>query len=183
MCARSDSSSRSASSARLRSVKSSTNATPSFPLSSKRRRADQHGNTAAVFPEVLLLERLRFPVIFSSAPHRSSRSRHSGGVSSVQRTRPDDEILAVVSHHAQKRVIGLNDPTFEIPDENPDDVGVDQAPDLRFAFCEIAVKPRILQRDRRLRRKQLQYRRPGGREDVRSQIVFKVENTDELCPG
>ena len=54
--ARSASSRRSLSSALLRSVKSTTKATPRFPSSSKRRHADQHRNTAAVFPEVLLLK-------------------------------------------------------------------------------------------------------------------------------
>ena len=70
--------------------------------------------------------------------------------------------------------------TFEIPDEDPDDVGVDQAPDLGFAFCEIAVQTGILQRDRGLRGKQLQHRDPGRREDARGQVVFEVEHADQL---
>ena len=37
-------------------------------------------------------------------------------------------------------------PAFEIPDEDADDVGVDQAPNLRFAFREIAVGVRKRQR-------------------------------------
>ena len=92
-----------------------------------------------------------------------------------------DEILTIVSHHAEKRVIGLDDLPFEIPDEDPDDVGVDQAPDLRFAFCEIAVQAGVLQRDRRLRGEQLQHRDPGRREDARGQVVFEVEHADELA--
>ena len=76
------------SSARLRSVRSRTNATPSFPLFVETRRADQHGHAAAVFPKILLLERLERSDRFSSARSRASRSRHSGGVRSVQRRRP-----------------------------------------------------------------------------------------------
>src|SRR5216683_5531115 len=51
--------------------------------------AQQHRHAAAVFPEVLLLESLKDPVAFNSATARSSRSRHSAGVRSVQRTRPE----------------------------------------------------------------------------------------------
>ena len=66
--------------------------------------------------------------------------------------------------------------TFEIPDEDSHNVGVDQAPDLRFAFFEIAVKTRILQGDRGLRRQQFQHRDPGRSEDVRGQVIFEVEH-------
>ena len=80
----------------------------------------------------------------------------------------------------EKRVIGLEDPPFEIPDEDPDDVGIDQAPDLRFALLKIAVQTGIFQRDRRLRGEQLQHRDPGRREDAGGQVVFQVEHADEL---
>jgi hypothetical protein len=36
--------------------------------------------------------------------------------------------------------------TFEIQNENPNNIGVHQAPDLRFAIFEVAIKPRILER-------------------------------------
>jgi hypothetical protein len=36
-----------------------------------------------------------------------------------------DEILTIVSHHVEKGVIGIGDPTVKIPDDDPDDVGVD----------------------------------------------------------
>src|SRR5260221_14447149 len=39
----------------------------------------------------------------------------------------------------KKCVIGLKNPTFQARNENSDDVGIDQAADLRFAFREIAV--------------------------------------------
>src|SRR5437879_4470806 len=53
-------------------------------------------------------------------------------------------------------------------------------PDLSFAIFEIAIELRILERDRRLRRKHLQHRDAVRSENVWRQIVFKVENTDEL---
>jgi hypothetical protein len=51
-----------------------------------------------------------------------------------------------MSHEMKKRVIGLKNPTFQARNENPDDVGVHQAPNLRFALCEIAVGLRKRQR-------------------------------------
>ena len=70
--------------------------------------------------------------------------------------------------------------TFEVPDEDADDVGVDQAPDLRFPFLEVAIETGILQGDRGLRREQFQHRDPGRREDAGGQVVFEVEHTDEF---
>ena len=71
-------------------------------------------------------------------------------------------------------------PTFDLPEEDPDDVGLDQSPDLGFAFFEIAVQTSILQRDRCLRGKQLQHREPGRREDAGGQVVLEVKRADEL---
>ena len=39
-----------------------------------------------------------------------------------------------MSYEMKKRVIGLKNPTLQARNENTDDVGVDQALDLRFAF-------------------------------------------------
>ena len=91
-----------------------------------------------------------------------------------------DEIFTAVSHHVEKRFIGLDNLTFEIPDKDSDNVGVDQAPNLRFAFFEIAVKTGILQGDRGLRGKQFQHRDPRRSEDVGGQVIFEVEQTDEF---
>src|SRR5262249_9095886 len=81
-----------------------------------------------------------------------------------------------------KRVIGLNNPTFKIGDEYPHDVGVDQTPNLPFAIFEVTIKPRVLEGDRRLRRKHLQHHDARRGENARHQIVFKVENADEFSP-
>src|SRR5258707_1018244 len=42
--------------------------------------------------------------------------------------------LMIVPHDVEKGFIGLQNPAVEIPDEDADDVGVDQAPNLRFAL-------------------------------------------------
>src|SRR6478609_6086280 len=143
------------------------------------RYTDQHGHAAAIFPYVLLLERLHAPLLrdppllVAVAPFRRCK------VSPAQTAR--DEILTVVSHDAEKCVIALQNPTSTLPDDDPDDVGVDQASYLRFAFAEIAVQTRIFQRDCRLRGEQLQYRDPGWREDPGGQVVLKVEDADEIA--
>jgi hypothetical protein len=50
----------------------------------------------------------------------------------------------------QECIVGFDDLAFDSKNEDADDVGVDQASDLRFAFLEIAVKTCILQGDRGL---------------------------------
>src|SRR5262245_29016438 len=91
-----------------------------------------------------------------------------------------NQVLTVIPDDTEKRVIGLKNSTFEIGNEDPNDVGVDQTPNLSFAIFEVAIKPRILERDRGLRRQHLQHRDALGRENARRQIVFKIENTYEL---
>jgi len=81
----------------------------------------------------------------------------------------------------QERLIGLNDFTFEIPDKNPQNVGIDQSPDPSFAIFKIAIKPRILKGYRCLERKHLQDADAVTSENVRGQVIFEVENTDEFA--
>jgi len=50
-----------------------------------------------------------------------------------------EEVFALVSDDLKERVIGVENPTFEVPDEDPDDVLVDQPADLRVSFLELAV--------------------------------------------
>jgi hypothetical protein len=105
----------------------------------ERGRADQHGHPTAVLAEVFLLRRWQAPGCLQPfdgprieiAPFRRGQVRpaHATG----------DEILTVVAHHAKKGVIGLDDPTFEFPEVDADDVGVDQTSDLGLALFEIAV--------------------------------------------
>src|SRR5262249_14398506 len=112
------------------------------------RDADQHLHAAAIFAEILLFERwqaaghlqLCHPSYVEVPPFRRREVRPAYA------TR--DHILTLISQHVEKLVIGLDDPTFEIPDEDPDDVSVDQAPDLRFAFLELAVQTAVVDRHR-----------------------------------
>src|SRR3954453_4184118 len=146
----------------------------------EQRGTSENGQAAAIFPEKLLLVWLNSPgclqfcqgAFVALAPFRR---RQIGPAHSAR-----DEIVTAVLQHAQKRFVGFDDRTFEVPDEDPQNVGVDQAPDLSFAIFEIAIELRILERDSCLRCKHLQYRTAARSENVWRQIVFKVENTDEL---
>ena len=105
----------------------------------QRRSADQHRNSAAVSSEVLLL-----PWLCGSGGHHFGYPP-CGVVLPLLRCQvcpahaTRDEIFTIVLYQVEKRVIGLDDPTVDIPDKDADDVGLDQAPNLRFAFCEIAI--------------------------------------------
>src|SRR5882757_1652182 len=110
-----------------------------IPAVLEGRHADQHGNTAAVFPEVLLLKRLQ-----TSGHHMlldqsritipPLRWREVGPAYAAR-----DEILVIVPQHVEKGFTGLQNPAVEIPDEDADDVGVDQAPNLRFALPQCSL--------------------------------------------
>jgi hypothetical protein len=104
-------------------------------------RTDQNGNAATVFPNVLFLERLnrrervqlRERQWMSLVPFRGRNPcpmDASGG-----------EILMIVSQHVEERIVGLENFTFEIQDEGPDDIRVEQPPDLGFAFTENLLRP------------------------------------------
>lgn len=43
-----------------------------------------------------------------------SRSRHSGRISSVRRTRPEKHVLTVICWDTEKRVFSLDNPTFQV---------------------------------------------------------------------
>ena len=149
----------------------------------ERDRTDQHGHTAAVFAEVLLLEGLDGPdhLQLGHGPGVAVAPFRRRQIRPAQAT--GDEIRPVVADYPQKRLVRLDDPAVESPDDDADDIGIDQAPDLGFTFREIAVQTGILQRDRRLRGEQLQHRELGRREDAGGQIVLEVERADRAWPG
>ncbi len=80
---------RSISSARLRSVMSRTKATPSSCFHSKSARAIRIGTRLPSLRKYSFSRGCTVPNVFSSAKARSSASRHSAGVSSVHRSRPE----------------------------------------------------------------------------------------------
>src|SRR5207245_10635121 len=79
---------RSLSWARFCSVKSSTNATPSFPPPSKSAPPSSTGTRLPSFRKYSFSNGWKIPDAFNSATPCSSWPRHSAGVRSVQRTRP-----------------------------------------------------------------------------------------------
>src|SRR5216684_7770801 len=93
----------------------------------------QYGHTATVFSCEFFFERLEptaaflpfDPCVIPVAPvgRRQVRPPYTAR----------NQVFAIVAHRAKKFVVGLKNATVEIPDENPDDVGIDQAPDLCFA--------------------------------------------------
>jgi hypothetical protein len=50
----------------------------------------------------------------------------------------------IVPHDVEKSFIGLQHPSVEIPDKDADDVGVDQAPNLRLALSQSPLPPKRL---------------------------------------
>ena len=91
-----------------------------------------------------------------------------------------EEILSLVSYDPEKRVVGIEYPSVEIPNEDSDDVGVDHATNSGFAFGELSIEIGIFQRDRGLRGEQLQHRDTGWREHPRGQAILQIQNADEL---
>ena len=80
---------RSSCSARLRSVRSSTNETPWFPLSSNSVPPISTGTRLPSFRKYSFSNGWTIPIVFSSATVRASRSRHSAGVRFVRFRRPE----------------------------------------------------------------------------------------------
>src|SRR5215469_4913751 len=116
---------RTASSAFLRSVKSNTKAAPSLDIPSNVAAPTSTRDAAAVFPEVLFLMRLggsgrlqlRHTSVVSSAPLGRRQFPPSQSTPA--------EIVAAVSHDAEESFVRVYNPTIEMPDEDPHNVGVD----------------------------------------------------------
>ena len=107
-----------------------------------RGTADQHGHAAAVFAEVFLLTRLdgsgghhvyhTLRGVVAPFRRRQVRPAHATG----------DDIFTIVLDDAKKCVVGLENPPLHIPDEDADDVGVDQPSDLRFTLFDLSLQSR-----------------------------------------
>jgi len=68
----------------------------------------------------------------------SSVSRHSAGVSSVHRSRPE-MIFPGISNHIEKGLVGIDDSAVNIPYHDPDDVRIDQTSDPGLTLLEIVT--------------------------------------------
>src|SRR5260370_9391719 len=111
------------------------------------RAAEQHGHATAVLAEPLTLERLQAPGHFELsytlldgvAPFRRYQLPPSHAT--------PDQILAAVADHAQKSGISFNDSDciLEFKYDDPDDAGVDQAPNPRFPFLKLSIETEVRQ--------------------------------------
>ena len=70
--------------------------------------------------------------------------------------------------------------TVGIFHQYPDDIGVDKSSDLRLPFLQIAIKTRVLQRDRGLRRQKLQHCGSTRSEDMGSKVILEIKHPDYL---
>src|SRR5436190_24056385 len=116
----------------------------------KQRASNEHGHAAAIFPDILLLKGLNSPgrVEFCDGPFVALAPFSWRQVGPPQSTR--DKVRAFVAGHPQERIIGVANPAVQIPEHDPDDVGVDQPPDLRLALLKLAVQSAVLERYGRL---------------------------------
>jgi len=90
------------------------------------RDADQHGDVGAILAEILLFERLQFAAQLQLRQKLSNVAVEPFRwceIESIQAA--GGKILTVVSHHVEKRIVGLDDLSFEIPGEASDYIDLD----------------------------------------------------------
>ena len=86
-----------------------------------------------------------------------------------------DQILTTVSDDAKEGLVGIDDPTVGMPDDDADDVGVDQPPNPCLALLEVAIEAAVLQRDRSFGGEELEDTNPGRGKDVGAEVIFEVK--------
>jgi hypothetical protein len=109
-------------------------------LTRKKGPAGQYGHAAAVLTDELPLERLQAPTTANLCRQLLKVTIEVAGkreISPAEAARY--EIIALVSHYAQKRIIGFDNATIEIPNADSDDVGVNQPAELSLACGNVAV--------------------------------------------
>ena len=100
----------------------------------ERRSAYEHSHAAAILAEVLLLEGLapaNGPCLLP-CPLVGGQPFDRRDVRPAQP--PRCQVVLAVTEHAQECFIRLENGAVEVCDHHPDDVGVDQAPELAFPF-------------------------------------------------
>ncbi len=138
-------------------------------------QTDNHRQPTAVLADVLLFEWLGPAGVDRRCQCNIAVSAHRrrGHVTPMDIARK--QLITGVTDHAQERVVGLDDFPFHAPDDDADDVGVDQPTDLRFSLGEVAVQARVVQRDRCLRRHQAQHGETRRAEHPGGQVVFQIQ--------
>src|SRR5262249_8111078 len=91
------------------------------------------------------------------------------------------QLLASVSDDSQEAFVGVQDATVGVPDNDADDVGVDQPSDPRLPLLKIAVETCVLQRNGSLGGQELEKGNPGGSAGPGRQVVFEMDHPDQ--PG
>src|SRR6266849_2301042 len=111
----------------------------------KQRTSNQHGHAAAIFPEKLLLVWLNCPCRLYTRQFTFVTLMPFGRCQVSPKHSTRDQILTGILQHAQKGFIGIDDTlAFDVSDENPQNVGVDQSTDLVFeglAFGDVGHSP------------------------------------------
>ena len=129
----------------FRSLRSSANATPSFSRGSNSAPPIKHGDATTILPEELLLVGLNRP----RRPEIRRRAFVSLAPFSGRQVGPADptrdEIVTTVLQHVEKRIVGLENPSIETPEQDPNDVRINQSSNTRLALLEIAIETRVLQ--------------------------------------
>jgi len=97
-------------------------------------RIQYHGHTACRLSDSPSRMAESSPVSFTSATVRSSLCAPFGAASSVQRTNAKPTSSRCIAPCAGRRR-GLNDRTFEVTDEDPQNVGVDRRRIFLRRFC------------------------------------------------
>src|SRR5262249_21763656 len=92
--------------------------------------ADQYRHAAAVLPEKFLLAGLHQPGGFELFSLIAGMRVLPFGRRYIEPSKPGLQILALVPDHAQKRVIGVDKPSVQVPDHDPDNIRIDQPPNL-----------------------------------------------------
>ena len=145
----------------------------------KQRTAKQHGDATAIFPEELLLVGLNRP----RRPEIRRRAFVSLAPFSWRQVGPADptrdEIVTTVLQHVEKRIIGFENPSIETPDQDPNDVRINQSSNTRLALLEIAIETRVLQGHCCSGRQQPEDGHARGGERVRREAVLEVEQPDQ----
>ncbi len=153
----------------------------------------ENRDTLAVLADVFLLVGLassELPYLFDCVGVRGAifRCRYAGPCDTA-----GQKILSRVAHASQKCVIRLGDAAVKVPEEHSDDIGLDEPPDACFALAkrllcllavaillpQIGIKPRVLQRNRRLGSQHLQDCYPARTERIRCQVVLQVQQADQ----
>src|SRR5262249_34461305 len=105
------------------------------------RGTNKHGDAAAVFSKIFLLEGRNDPCRAQLFPRELIALAPLRGTEIAPSQTTPIQVFTLISQDAEKRVIGLNHLVVSVGNKDSDDIRVDQAPNLRFPICEITIKP------------------------------------------